>query len=71
MIKRIYMLLIVTAMLMGIAKFAHANPINYALTGSATQRSTYKYDNPVASRAIDGNTNGNFFAHSVPQPLII
>jgi hypothetical protein len=41
---------------------------NLALGGTATQSSTGTFDSggpAVASRAIDGNTDGNFFDHSV------
>jgi len=40
-----------------------ASPINLALNGTATQSTTY-FD-ADASRAIDGNTNGDYWADSV------
>ena len=39
-------------------------PTNIALEGTATQSST-RIEGGAASRAIDGNTDGNFWAHSV------
>jgi hypothetical protein len=52
---------------------AQANPINLALTGTATQSSTYASYH-AASNAIDGNTNGNYygggsFTHTAAQDL--
>jgi hypothetical protein len=41
-------------------------PINYALAGVASQNSTYNHSvNPVAGKAIDGNTAGNWGAGSL------
>lgn len=60
--------IIIGILLMSLASIAHAEIVNLALSGSATQSSTTTWDSSgpaVASRAIDGNTNGDFFDHSV------
>ena len=38
--------------------------VNIAQGKAATQSSTYSYGDPVAAKAVDGNTNGNFFVWS-------
>ncbi|HYN83660.1 MAG TPA: discoidin domain-containing protein [Pyrinomonadaceae bacterium] len=43
-----------------------AQPSNVALGAAATQSSTYAHaTDPAASKAVDGNTNGNFLAGSM------
>jgi hypothetical protein len=59
--------LTITGMFMlGLITAAQANPINLALTGTATQSSTYSWYIPLgASNAIDGSTDGNIYNGSV------
>lgn len=66
--KRSFLMqLVITGMLMlGLITAAQAEPINLALTGTATQSSTYiGQQNLEAKNAIDGNTNGNVWHNSV------
>jgi hypothetical protein len=45
---------------------AQADPINLALTGTATQSSTYSWHTSLAAgNAIDGNTDGDAFSGSI------
>jgi len=59
--------LAITGMFMlGLITAAQANPINLALTGTATQSSTYPWNISLGARnAIDGNTDGNIYNGSV------
>lgn len=51
---------------LGLITGAQADPINLALTGTATQSSTYiGAQNLEAKNAIDGNTDGNVWHNSV------
>jgi hypothetical protein len=62
-ITGMFMLSLITA--------AQANPINLALTGTATQSSTYPWSPLlVASNAIDGNTDGNIYSGSVTHTAV-
>jgi hypothetical protein len=61
-------LMVTMVMVLGMATLAQADLTNLALGGIATQSSTTSWDDSgpaVASRAIDGNTDGNFYNHSV------
>jgi hypothetical protein len=59
-------LFIIIGMLLTLITVAQADPINLALTGTATQSSTYSwYINLEAKNAIDGNTDGNIYNGSV------
>jgi hypothetical protein len=64
--KRRYSFLILVAVVLSTLVMSTplaAGPIDVALTGSASQSSTYS--SGEASRAIDGNTNGDWFGWSV------
>jgi hypothetical protein len=66
MMKKVYV--IISILLLSLASLAQAEVVNLALSGIATQSSTTTWDlsgPAVASRAIDGNTDGDFFDHSV------
>lgn len=66
MMKKVY--IIIGILLVSLASIAHAEVVNLALAGRATQSSTTTWfgSGPaVASRAIDGNTDGNYYDHSV------
>jgi hypothetical protein len=67
-IKRSFLIqLVMTGMFtLGMITAAQATPINLALTGTATQSSTYiGQQNLEAKNAIDGNTDGNVWDNSV------
>lgn len=60
--------IIIGILLMSLASIAHAEIVNLSLNGSATQSSTTTWDSSgpaTASRAIDGNIDGNYWNHSV------
>jgi len=63
--RSLLMQLAITGMfILGLITAAQADPINLALTGTATQSSTYSPDYG-AGKAIDGNTDGNIYHGSV------
>jgi hypothetical protein len=64
--------LAITGMFMlGLITAAQASPINLALTGTATQSSTYsRSPSPGAGKAIDGNTDGNMNNGSVTHTAV-
>ena len=52
--------------MLGLVTVAQADPANLALTGTATQSSTYPWNISLGARnAIDGNTDGNIYNGSV------
>ena len=56
--------------MLGLVTVAQANPINLALTGTATQSSTYPWYIPLgASNAVDGSTDGNIYTGSVTHTV--
>lgn len=51
------------------AAVVHASPVNLALTGTATQSSTWDGTWSTADRALDGDTDGNYGHKSVSHSL--
>jgi len=66
MMKQVY--IIIGILVLFLASIAQSEAENLALNGRATQSSTTSWDlsgPAVASRAIDGNIDGNYWNHSV------
>ena len=66
--SKTYLVMIVGLASMTIASLCGAAPVNLALSGTATQSTTFCCDRGVsgaAGKAIDGNTDGDFFNGSV------
>jgi hypothetical protein len=56
--------------ILGLITAAQADPVNLALTGTATQSSTYTWSPLLgASNAVDGRTDGNIYTGSVTHTL--
>ena len=60
--------LLLAAGMLFASPFAASAPTNVAPAGTATQSSNYN-DSVLASRAIDGNTDGSFYHNSVQHTL--